>query len=437
MLAEELLAVLSANQGKPGPQLRLERVVPNLVPAALTAGWIGLVIARPLLLVVAVALLANYNWLGVVIFITWLMVAGFVRFSSQWDTQPGVHAARPLTELQSKLSARLQRFVGYEAPVFYDCGFFCTVIPFFAYYTKPPPYYRLWLSSHDGESLYVDWLMPPSGRITSVCLVLHGVNGDSDANYVKDFAVRMADRGVAVGCMVNRGMGDSIVSGPPSSWFSSARTCDIRKVVDDTVTLVGGKVPINLVGFSNGGTMLANYLGKMGDELKGKVNACLCISATLQIDRARWRTTSHIWQYPVCFLLMKKLVPRVCAGAGISLPKDWKSIYTVTALDERLILPYQGYKTLDHYYKAMSAGSSGVWRNISIPTMMLHARDDPVLHVDDTAVPEVFQGNSFVTMLVTGTGGHVGWPSPHSIEERWKFVADVACEYFGTVSQSR
>ena len=193
-------------------------------------------------------------------------------------------------------------------------------------------------------------------------------------------------------------------------------------------------MPLNLAGFSNGGTMFANYLGKMGKSLQGKINACLCISATLRAEVAIFRPSCRVWHYPISFLLMKKFVPRVFAGVGIPVPKDWRSVATVMDLDRRMVLPHQGYATLEEYYRALSAGSNGNWRNVAVPTLLLHAKDDPVIHVDDTAIPEVYQGNSLISFLVTGTGGHVGWPSPKSIDARWQYIADVACEFFATAA---
>ena len=228
----DFLKVLAEKQGKSGPRANLEILIPRILPALITGIWLALIIFRPLLSLVAIVSLSSVHFFnhGVAFGILWLLVAAFVRYAQKsWNAQPGIHMARPLTLLQHTLYQSLCKFVNYSPPILYDCGYFCTVIPFFLYHSKKPEFFRFWFQSFDDQNLYIDWVMPPSGQITSVCMCLHGVNGDSDANYVKDFASRMSATGVAVGCMVNRGMGDSITTGHPSGWFSSARTCDIKK----------------------------------------------------------------------------------------------------------------------------------------------------------------------------------------------------------------
>ena len=65
-----------------------------------------------------------------------------------------------------------------------------------------------------------------------------------------------------------------------------------------------------------------------------------------------------------------------------------------------------GYPTESAYYRDASSSDSVL--AIRIPTLCLHARDDPI--ACDEAVPynEIKQ-NPFVVMCATGGGGHLSW----------------------------
>ena len=126
---------------------------------------------------------------------------------------------------------------------------------------------------------------------------------------------------------------------------------------------------------------------------------------------------------------MKKFIPRLCAGAGMKVPKEWLKMTNIRDLDQKVVLPYQGYTSVEEYYEHFSIGT-GHWRDVAIPTLILHARDDPVLHVDDTVLPEMYAGNSNLYFLVTSTGGHLGWPSPKRVQDKWQYIADLACDFF-------
>ncbi len=105
---------------------------------------------------------------------------------------------------------------------------------------------------------------------------------------------------------------------------------------------------------------------------------------------------------------------------------------TIMELDSKVIVPYQGFDSVEQYYEHFSIGT-GHWTDVSIPTLIVHARDDPVFHIDDTVLPEVYAGNSNLYFLVTSTGGHVGWPSPNSLRDKWQYIADLACDFFDAV----
>jgi predicted alpha/beta-fold hydrolase len=64
------------------------------------------------------------------------------------------------------------------------------------------------------------------------------------------------------------------------------------------------------------------------------------------------------------------------------------------------------YPTVGSYYR--DASSAGAVLGIRIPTLCIHAKDDPI--ACDEAVPyEEIKANPYIVMCATAGGGHLGW----------------------------
>ena len=466
LLNADLEALIDKFSERPLPPLKADPVYPSLNGALLGGLLIAVVVLRPLWGVfILTAYLFELRSLVGVAFGLFFFAQVFTIVSKWSVTKPGVHAGHPLTKLQYFVREALKPKVEYKPPLGYACGFFCTVFSFFLYRPNPVAYKRQWIAGSDGERFYVDWLLPSSGVIDSIAIVLHGLNGASDANYVVDVGKRLAQSNIAIACMVNRGMGDSYVTGEPSAWFSTTRTSDLNTVVETIERLIEGyrtvkskeddtevetpetrptfppaslkeRIPLYLIGFSNGGNILANFVGKMGSTLENRIDACVCISATLRAERSVRRVSSSIFQGPMTWLLMKKLLPRVCAAAQKAVLPEWLRFWCIPEIDRYIMYESHGFDEVDNYYKEFSIGSAGHFRNVAVPLLFIHAKDDPVFHIDDTALEECIIGNSLITYLVTETGGHVGWPDALSIKGKWCFLSDVIQRYFSAVRHS-
>jgi len=85
----------------------------------------------------------------------------------------------------------------------------------------------------------------------------------------------------------------------------------------------------------------------------------------------------------------------------------------------------------------LNGTSIGRISNVSIPFCVLHALDDPlttwrVLGHDPEALINTGMGN--IMMVVTKSGGHVGWPlglNPRS--QGWKWMNDAINDFVGSV----
>src|SRR5271165_3942580 len=85
--------------------------------------------------------------------------------------------------------------------------------------------------------------------------------------------------------------------------------------------------------------------------------------------------------------------------------------------DDYVTAPYSGFLDAQDYYTR--AASANVLERISIPTLVLHAEDDPFIRV----MPETrqkLQHNPNITFVETRHGGHCAFlANPNGYDGRW------------------
>jgi predicted alpha/beta-fold hydrolase len=78
-----------------------------------------------------------------------------------------------------------------------------------------PEWKRLFLDVDDDEYVALDISFPPTGhnKQNPVYLILHGLNGGSNEEYVRDFTIRRNSENSTVVVMVARGLMDLPIKG--------------------------------------------------------------------------------------------------------------------------------------------------------------------------------------------------------------------------------
>ena len=76
---------------------------------------------------------------------------------------------------------------------------------------------------------------------------------------------------------------------------------------------------------------------------------------------------------------------------------------SIRGFDEHLMTPHCGFSSADDYYAR--AGSSRVLDRIAVPTLVLHAQDDPFIRLTPQTRMKLAM-NSHITLLEPEHGGH-------------------------------
>lgn len=305
-----------------------------------------------------------------------------------------------------------------------------------------------WVPSNvpnEREACILDIAFPPDGIHRTdkpLYLVLHGLNGGSNEEYVKDLVMRTCENGSTVAILVTRGLMDSPLLGENLPHF--ARMSDIDAAARVLRKAAAPHQTLGAIGYSMGAIDLATYVALTGKDCP--LDAAVCLSGALdtrkQVDFHR---SKYLWQPMLAKtlrdLFLEKFSGRLAKRLSPEEMKFLSQVDSLVTLDEALMVPYNHYKDLNTYYASMGAMGDfssfaekevGRIANVSIPLIMISALDDPIGYIDTFIDPQRASqsGNGYTMLLLTETGGHVGWPVGwNPTKHAWKWMSQVATSF--------
>jgi predicted alpha/beta-fold hydrolase len=181
------------------------------------------------------------------------------------------------------------------------------------------------------------------------------------------------------------------------------------------------------VGISLGGNMLANYLAQYREN--PLIDAATIVSAPLDLSACSQRIEQGFSKIYKTYLLssLKKNALRKHHLLKGELDLSYHSIKRVTKLyefDDLITAPLHGFKDAEDYYNRCS----GIKRlkEISLPTQIIHAKDDPFM-TDDVIPKFVLPDN--IDYRLFEQGGHVGFVTGSALKPRF-WLEEVLPSYY-------
>jgi len=269
----------------------------------------------------------------------------------------------------------------------------------------------------DGDFIDLDWM----GRDKKgpLVLILHGFEGSIESHYAKTTMRKIEERGWRAVFMHFRGC-----SGEPNRLqrsYHSGDTYDVSYLVD-LLRKREPNTPIAGVGFSLGGNVLLKWLGETGT--KNPLKAAIAISVPFVLHKAAARMQvgfSRCYQWYFLKCLRKRLVDKAKHVATALLKEELWQTQNIMEFDNQYTAPLHGFANADEYYTISS--SRQYLKNIQVPTLIVHAKDDPFMSED--VIPESNELSPKVQLEITESGGHVGfvagkypWRPEYWLEER-------------------
>jgi predicted alpha/beta-fold hydrolase len=345
-------------------------------------------------------------------------------------------------------------------------------------------YKRELYTMSDGGTVALDWVVDaPNGSISHsnndrpIILLLHGLLGDSQSEYIYFFAKQLYAQGFLPAVFVARGCGDLKLTS--ASFFTGRVSSDLFELIQylrthETNQHLSTPRKLFLIGYSLGGASVLHYLGHVKDhDVNEHITAAMsvcppwnCGSNTIKPSRiySFWLSLINIplkLHFAQHYETLLKLAPEIYREVEVMKVLATK---TISAFDELLCHTYHQNSFLTTTETNTSGNSSttvttttatsekivkspttsekrGSYKHVkeyyadispiyfaphihSIPTLVLTAEDDPVCRHSDV-LPAEELGKS-VVVVKSRLGGHLSYPIRESWTNAWSDKLAIA-----------
>lgn len=247
----------------------------------------------------------------------------------------------------------------------------------------------------------------PEGAAQAELILVHGLEGSSEAGYARSMAQAALEAGYAVHRFNMRSCGGTEILAPSS--YHAGQTSDLQAVAQQLFARRG--LPLYLVGFSLGGNVALKLAGELGEEARGWISGVCGVSTPIDLAECvkllerrsnflyEWRFLSRLKQR---IRMRHQLDPKGQSLDGLD------AISTVFEFDDAYTARYFGFGGAANYYWTQSARQ--FLDSIRVPALVVQAEDDPLIPFPVFDHP-AFERNPFLRLLAVKHGGHLGFLS--------------------------
>ncbi len=268
------------------------------------------------------------------------------------------------------------------------------------------------------------WQELPSEHSTVV--LWHGIEGSTASIYMIAMAHKAFRAGFNVVRVNFRNCGGT--EHLTSTLYHGGMSSDLRAVINELIKADGLK-RIFPIGFSLGGNLVLKLAGEYGENAPREVVAVCAVSPSVDL-----RASTDLillrknWIYHRDFMrrlkkrirIKKKLFPGLYDLSKLSL------VHSIRDFDEHFTATAHGFTNADDYYYRSS--SVRVVGKICIPTLIVHAQDDPFIPFTPLRDPGL-AANPYILLMETKRGGHVAFISAKKVGEDRFWAENRAIEF--------
>jgi hypothetical protein len=242
-------------------------------------------------------------------------------------------------------------------------------------------------------------------------IVVHGLEGSSDSQYMLGIARNGLAAGMNVVLMNQRNCGGMDDCAP--TLYNSSLSGDVAAVARNVLEN-DGVSRFGLIGFSMGGNLVLKLAGEWGSEgppqFRAVAAVCPAIDLAASAD-ALHEPRNRIYEYYFLMQLFRRLRRKARVFPDHFDVARLRGISTLRMFDDRITAYYCGFADADDYY-ARAAASSVVDR-IAVPALILHAANDPFIRMQPETLRRI-AANPNITYVETADGGHCAFVGEHN-----------------------
>jgi predicted alpha/beta-fold hydrolase len=251
------------------------------------------------------------------------------------------------------------------------------------------------------------WQEEPERAARLTLVLVHGLEGSSDSRYIQGIAARAWAAGWNVVRMNMRTCGGTETLTP--TLYHSGLSGDVGVVVRHYAERFGLK-RVALAGYSMGGNLVLKLAGEWGNRppLCAVAAVCPAIDLVTGADALhKGFNRLYEWNFLRGLLARYKRKAKLFSGIYAS-RKSIGPVRSIREFDNKILARYWDFRDADDYYDR--AAAARVVDKIAVPTLILHAQDDPFISLLPETRAKLF-ANPHVSFIETRHGGHCAYLS--------------------------
>jgi uncharacterized protein len=234
-------------------------------------------------------------------------------------------------------------------------------------------------------------------------ILVHGLEGSSDSQYIVGNANKLWRAGANIIRMNMRNCGGTEELSP--TLYHSGLSSDVDAVM--RFFLQRERLEsVSLVGYSMGGNLVLKLAGELGSSAPRELHAVVGVSPAIDLGpsaAALHRPQNRLYEQRFLRNLLKRFRRKVRLFPRVFDPNRTVGIRSLRDFDHRITALYSGFLSADDYY--YRAAAARVIDRIAVPTLVLHAMDDPFVHITPESLAAL-EANPDITLVQTEHGGH-------------------------------
>ena len=234
-------------------------------------------------------------------------------------------------------------------------------------------------------------------------IIVHGLEGSSNSQYVVGNSNKLWQSGCNIIRMNMRNCGETEALTPTlyHSGFSSDVLVVMRFFIEQYCLQ-----SISLIGYSMGGNLVLKLAGELGEAIPPQLHSVIGVSPAVDLGPsadALHQPLNRPYEIKFLHALLQRFRRKAALFPDLYDPNRTVGVRSIREFDDRITAFYSGFTGADDYY--YRAAAARVLDRITVPTLILHALDDPFLRI----LPEsrkLILANPNITYIETDHGGH-------------------------------
>ena len=244
------------------------------------------------------------------------------------------------------------------------------------------------------------WQTNAADAVTVV--LVHGLEGSSRSQYVIGNANKLFAAGANVVRMNMRNCGATDALSP--TLYHSGMSGDVKALL--AWLMARGCTRVVLAGYSMGGNLVLKAVGELGSAAPPELIGAVAVSPPMDLREsadALHNWSNRIYERRFRRNLLLHYARKVRLFPAVFDPAHAERVHSIRDFDEYVMTPHCGFSGANDYYAR--SGSNRVLECIAIPTLVLHALDDPFIRLTAETRAKL-QANPQITLLEPAHGGH-------------------------------